>query len=402
MIDHDAMDPFAPAMFVIDQAAEVPNGRRGVLDNDLGRYLCAHAGVSFDRFCALTERRELLPRTPGLWPARLARDAARRIVEEHRGQRIIMLGPNVSQAFARALGHGRLPIGAELVTGGVVLVRLPYPLMAYPSLPGESGSDAVATIGRVVRGELDRVDAAQRSWCAMGGGLYYAPVTGRFACELKNGEPAFEPTLVPGWRFVLRQVLAEVAARVPRWGGMADCYVLSHSLDASGRAWQLAAAAGESLTVQVAAGIRGAAHDLHECLPLHGDVPGPVCRLLRVASPAWRRLSATAEAAVAREVGIDPTSEAAQRAAPYVKQADLDCRAAERAFVFKDAPAWLGPRGQTLAARGLTMADRTRGDARCAYTTASATLLVEHLINALDGQPVLPALAPCTLLPVTV
>lgn len=383
------IDPFLPAVLVGEQPPDSGCGPRGALDGDSGRRLAKLAGVEPEVLYDATERYNLLSHA-GDWAYHTAdaQAAAEALAMRLPGRRVLMLGAQVSAAFVTALCRlmperfTSIPRFSALRIAGLELVRLPHPDERDFKDPWVERAT-----GKVVRAEVDRHRKARGSWVALtlpnapelgvdARTIVYHPTSGRFSAD-KLATQGWRPTdeHVHDARFDgldalqadgLLDLLVDAAGRVCRWGAGAPCYVGPHSLDVAGRTAQLATAMGWP-SGQVAHAVRLAAlHDLHECLPAVGDVPGPVCRVLRATSPAWRAIDDAARGAVAglwaptlADGGVTP--EQCADCERLVLQADLDTRATERALFFGDAPAWLGPRGEALAEHVLESSGLHRG-----------------------------------------
>lgn len=367
------IDPFLPAMLVGEQPPDGGCGPFGALDGDSGRRLAALAGLEPEVLYASTERHNLLNHA-GEWLRHdeAAVDAAWALAQRSAGRRVLMLGARVAEAFARAmslqLAGSTLPRFSALRVDGLELVCLPHPSGQNRELNDEVVAQAT---GRIVRAEVDRYRKARGSWCAIrvrsdyvdSEDLIYHPTTGHFAGGKDDADRpfaaddacAFDPQfggLDHAQQAALLDYLVGAAGRVCRWGAGVPCYVGPHSVDVAGRAAQLATAMGwDENAIRLAVGA-AALHDLHECLPAVGDVPGPLVRALQATSPAWRRVEEVARRAITDHYAspfLPDDLGWSARLAELVHTADLDCRATERALFFGDAPAWLGARGQALA-----------------------------------------------------
>lgn len=361
------IDPFLPVVIVTK--AE-PHGERGPLDNFHGSMLAAKVKGGLDVLLASTERYEMIGH-PDHWVQQSGD-----LTTLMRGRRVLCVGDDVALTLGNTVGVTDLPRFVQVRTRGLELVALPGFDGPYDGFSSQREGEQVIDI---IAAEVDRYRKVRSSWCSIrlqpsGYGdseqdIVYHPTTGTWAGDKAISDRswcvddahAFDPRYIgldAGQETALLDYLCTTAGRVARWGAGVPCYVGPHSMDVAGRTAQLARARDwDPGSIQCAVILAGL-HDLHECLPFSGDDPGPVCRALRATSPAWRRMDDAARRAVLdlwapgdtlRHAAVHSPSEIEA----LVLEADLDCRATERALFFGDAPARLGPRGVALAAAAL-------------------------------------------------
>lgn len=258
--------------------------------------------------------------------------------------RLLLVGRLACRALRDNLRSPGLPDFAELRVGTVEAVLLPRP----SDIPDDPGPRV--ELAQIIRREVRKIVVLER--CATyigsdGEGFWYNPVTG--ALDDDRGELGIG---IPHYRAQdLMRLLCRVAGQIPRWAGdgLPVISVGAHSFEVAARAALIASQLGAPPEVGVLTAIEGVRHDLLELLPCIGDTPSPIVRLLRAFSPAWAKLERNADQAIGHLFGTHEHGEHAQLIARAVELADKDCAAIERALVFKDAPRWLGERGQQIA-----------------------------------------------------